>query len=282
LPEKEPGKDMPEEKEKPENNQDQKPKEDDQKNLSKTEDDKIEKYFRKIEKRLDRDRDQLRSKILDIRKNQIEFIIDEIIEGNRIDRVYNRLPMKSNMYDALLDEWERQVTKGEEEIKKDARDARVSLAKNSKKKEEERKKRKKIFEDMASWLVFGAGNFLISYIFQQEAIFRNQGVPENKMKDKLKTWIALESTAKWDYMANAAVNHGWGSGRKLEIENQDSIDYLSYTAILDNATCVNCIDADSKFSKVSPEDIGKIPPVPNPNCLGKLSCRCAWYVVWKS
>ena len=45
--------------------------------------------------------------------------------------------------------------------------------------------------------------------------------------------------------------------------------FLVYSAVLDNATCQPCGDADGETGQLI-----DLPPVPNPECPGGASCRC--------
>jgi HK97 family phage portal protein len=82
--------------------------------------------------------------------------------------------------------------------------------------------------------------------------------------------MATGSTAYITRSASEATNWALSQGRDAEIEEKaDSIEYLVYSAVLDNNTCQPCGDADGMGGQ-----LGEIPAVPNPDCAGGAQCRC--------
>jgi hypothetical protein len=75
--------------------------------------------------------------------------------------------------------------------------------------------------------------------------------------------------------AQGLVNRAFGLGREQELrELRDSFDHYTYTAILDEAVCGPCEDADGTMA-ATPEEMD--PPTPNPECQGGDRCRCLWF-----
>lgn len=82
--------------------------------------------------------------------------------------------------------------------------------------------------------------------------------------------MATGSTAYITRSASEATNWALSQGRDAEIEEKaDSIEYLVYSAVLDNNTCQPCGDADGIGGQLD-----EIPAVPNPDCAGGAQCRC--------
>jgi hypothetical protein len=82
--------------------------------------------------------------------------------------------------------------------------------------------------------------------------------------------MATGSTAYITRSASEATNWALSQGRDAEIEEKaDSIEYLVYSAVLDNNTCQPCGDADGMGGQLD-----EIPAVPNPDCAGGAQCRC--------
>jgi HK97 family phage portal protein len=78
------------------------------------------------------------------------------------------------------------------------------------------------------------------------------------------------STAYVTRAASEATNRALADGRDAEIERRsDEIEYLVYSAVLDNATCRPCGESDGLGGQ-----LGSIPDVPNPDCDGGANCRC--------
>lgn len=78
------------------------------------------------------------------------------------------------------------------------------------------------------------------------------------------------STAYVTRSAAEATNWAIGKGRDAEIEQRsDEIEYLVYSAVLDNSTCRPCGEADGMGGQ-----LGEIPDAPNPDCDGGANCRC--------
>ena len=78
------------------------------------------------------------------------------------------------------------------------------------------------------------------------------------------------STAYVTRSAAEATNWALGQGRDAEIEQRsDEIEYLVYSAVLDNSTCRPCGESDGMGGQ-----LGEIPDVPNPDCDGGANCRC--------
>lgn len=78
------------------------------------------------------------------------------------------------------------------------------------------------------------------------------------------------STAYVTRAASEATNRALSDGRDAEIERRsDEIEYLVYSAVLDNATCQPCGESDGMGGQ-----LGEIPDVPNPECDGGANCRC--------
>lgn len=78
------------------------------------------------------------------------------------------------------------------------------------------------------------------------------------------------STAYVTRTAAEGANWALGQGRDAEIEQRaDEVEYLVYSAVLDNATCRPCGEADGMGGQLD-----EIPAVPNPECDGGANCRC--------
>lgn len=78
------------------------------------------------------------------------------------------------------------------------------------------------------------------------------------------------STAYVARAANEGSNWAIAQGRDAEIRSRGGqIDYLVYSAVLDNNTCQPCGNADGLSGQID-----DIPPAPNPDCEGGASCRC--------
>jgi HK97 family phage portal protein len=78
------------------------------------------------------------------------------------------------------------------------------------------------------------------------------------------------STAYVTRAASEATNRALADGRDAEIARRsDEIEYLVYSAVLDNATCRPCGESDGLGGQ-----LGSIPDVPNPDCDGGANCRC--------
>ena len=78
------------------------------------------------------------------------------------------------------------------------------------------------------------------------------------------------STAYVTRAASEATNRALSDGRDAEIARRsDEIEYLVYSAVLDNATCQPCGESDGLGGQ-----LGSIPDVPNPDCDGGANCRC--------
>lgn len=97
------------------------------------------------------------------------------------------------------------------------------------------------------------------------ATLLNQSVPE-----AVRETLVNGSTASVTRAAAEATNWALSQGRDAEInEKADEIDYLIYSAVLDNVTCGPCASADGASGQ-----LGEIPDVPNSQCAGGASCRC--------
>jgi HK97 family phage portal protein len=86
------------------------------------------------------------------------------------------------------------------------------------------------------------------------------------------TDVLIDQSEKFiDSIAGAAVNAAMSSGRDDEIkDNIDQVEYVEYSAILDQNTCGYCEDADGETA-ADPLDL---PQAPNPECEGGDRCRC--------
>ena len=88
--------------------------------------------------------------------------------------------------------------------------------------------------------------------------------------DTVRETMQAGSTAYTTRSAAEATNWALSQGRDAEIEEKaDQIEYLVYSAVLDNNTCSPCGDADGMGGQ-----LGEIPAVPNPACEGRAQCRC--------
>lgn len=78
-----------------------------------------------------------------------------------------------------------------------------------------------------------------------------------------------------------------GNGRTVQLdEMQDAIDYIVYSAVLDQNTCIVCENSDGNvYSDDDPSAVGSIDEgltaTPNPECEGSSMCRCIMVVVFK-
>lgn len=89
--------------------------------------------------------------------------------------------------------------------------------------------------------------------------------------EKLSDLLLDQSEKYIDQMAGSSVNAAMSAGRDDELEAQaDSLEYVEYSAILDQNTCGPCGDADGMTADKA-EDL---PSVPNPDCDGGDRCRC--------
>jgi HK97 family phage portal protein len=78
------------------------------------------------------------------------------------------------------------------------------------------------------------------------------------------------STAYVGRAASEGTNVALAQGREAQItESSNAIEYLVYSAVLDNATCMPCGESDGLGGQ-----LGQIPAVPNPQCDGRAQCRC--------
>jgi HK97 family phage portal protein len=88
--------------------------------------------------------------------------------------------------------------------------------------------------------------------------------------DTVRETMGAGSTAYTTRSASEATNWALSQGRDAEIEEKaDQIEYLVYSAVLDNNTCSPCGDSDGMGGQ-----LGEIPAVPNPACEGGAQCRC--------
>lgn len=103
---------------------------------------------------------------------------------------------------------------------------------------------------------------------------------KSKIVDAIIEYLSKTSTPDGyiETIAHGAVSQVFNDARNSAFsEYADEIDRYQYSAVLDGS-CEVCIAADGMES-ANEEDL---PPVPNPDCLGGMRCRCIHVAILKS
>lgn len=104
------------------------------------------------------------------------------------------------------------------------------------------------------------------------AALKTLGLTQEQIITELENRLDDQSEKVFELFASQAGNVAINEGRYAELlERKDEIQYYIYSAILDNATCGPCEDADGQEST----NIDDLPDAPLQDCEGMAACRCA-------
>lgn len=114
-------------------------------------------------------------------------------------------------------------------------------------------------------------NDVQSRIAAAAARYRLLGLLDKALDAAIRKEVEEGSTTYIDRAARGTANKVLNLGREEEAKNQeDNIERIEYSAILDQNCCDPCASDDGQTA--SSED--DLTPVPNPSCFGGENCRC--------
>ena len=226
-----------------------------------------------MELQLDKKQETTKNHIIKLRNRQGRSIAEQI--GDKKLPANIVVPHRKEMYNYLLEVYKDQRQLGKEQAAKDAKRQGLKLAAPPSTANE----LLDLVERMLSVEVDGASNKLKAMLLEKAIGLERTGIIGNKLELALVDYMQDKiSEATWVEMASTAVNNGWGDGHISFVDSvKDSVNFQTYSAVLDDNTCEVCRDADNHTHPVGDPDY----VAPNPGCLGGDKCRCVNITFYK-
>ncbi len=232
-----------------------------------------------IEFRLDNAKKSLEQEILELRDNQLNDMVMQLIAGKKIQDV--RIILKKDMYSLLIKEFKRQVKQGRKEVAEEIHNQIGKAADQFADAPIDYDEYLELIGEQLSIDIEGAGNKLKSMLAGLVLEYKKLGLRGDALREKvLEKAPGKISDITWKDLASGVVNQGWGAGRDLESQKyEDQIDYVYRSAILDGYVCAVCRGKDGDHHEINDRNY----IAPDPECEGtEKRCRCMNIFVMKS
>lgn len=220
-----------------------------------------------VDAQLDLVNAEVATEVLAIRDAQAERIIDQIIAGKAVRNI--SVPAKKDMYDVVVRAYKQQTKVGRQQVREELqRQGLTKLADPI----SDSEFTNLLLEEL-SLLVEGASDKLKTMIAQIALDLQKTGYSGTTLLAQLELLVRERiSDATWEQLVAAAVNEGWGQGRRLELVAQDNeIDHYYRSSILDKNRCSVCRSKHHKVVTPSDPDF----QCPDQECEGgPARCRC--------